>query len=140
MGAGADRHQGSGRRPLIIGINVTPLVDVALVLLIIMMVSSTYIVSQTLKVELPKSKSSDGASTSPHILTLLRDGTIRLNGKVLEASAVDAALKDLVRSNPDPSLVISADRDSSHGQVVKLIDAAKLAGIRKFAINVEKRE
>ena len=55
---------GGGRRGIITGINVTPLVDVVLVLLIILMVASTYIVAQSLKVQLPKSHSTDGTPTS----------------------------------------------------------------------------
>jgi len=56
---------GRGRRGPIVGINVTPMVDVVLVLLVIMMVSAIYIVSQSLKVELPKTGSSDGAADTP---------------------------------------------------------------------------
>jgi biopolymer transport protein ExbD len=139
MGGMAERSV-RGRRPLIIGINVTPLVDVSLVLLIIMMVASTYIVSQTLKVELPRSKSSDGTAASPHVLTLLRDGTTRLDGESVREDQVRDRLLVIETATPETSLVISADRDVPHGRVVQCIDAAKLAGIRKFAINVEKRE
>ena len=53
---------GGGKRGLVSGINVTPLVDVCLVLLIILMVSSTYIVAQSMKIQLPKSHTSDGTA------------------------------------------------------------------------------
>ena len=63
---------GRGRARTIAAINVTPLVDVCLVLLIILMVSSTYIVAQSLKIQLPKSHSSDGSAEKPATVTLLR--------------------------------------------------------------------
>src|SRR5258708_19418676 len=63
-----------GRRGGIVGINVTPMVDVMLVLLVIMMVSATYIVSRALKVELPKSASSDESSQGPITVTISADG------------------------------------------------------------------
>ncbi len=58
-------QSGKGGRAAIVGINVTPMVDVVLVLLVIMMVSATYIVSQSLKVELPKTATSDEAVARP---------------------------------------------------------------------------
>ena len=60
-----------GRRGAIVGINVTPMVDVMLVLLVIMMVSATYIVSKALKVELPHSASSDEAAQGPITVTIM---------------------------------------------------------------------
>ena len=62
---GASAGSSRGRRGGIVGINVTPMVDVVLVLLVIMMVSATYIVSQSLKVELPQSASSDEPAQGP---------------------------------------------------------------------------
>ncbi len=70
---------GTGRARTISGINVTPLVDVVLVLLVILMVSSTYIVSQTLKVQLPKAKNSDGAADRPTTVTLMKNGDLKFN-------------------------------------------------------------
>jgi biopolymer transport protein ExbD len=70
----SQQPQGDG---LIVGINVTPMVDVVLVLLVIMMVSATYIVSQTLRVNLPTSSSSDGSTASPSIVTIGADRSLR---------------------------------------------------------------
>lgn len=128
---------GGGRRAGgINGINVTPLVDVVLVLLIILMVSSTYIVSQTLKVQLPKSASSDGTAAEPSTIALLKDGGLMWDERaVSEAQARDEMGKAL-KANPDLSLVIAADADVPHGRVVHVLDVAKQVGIVKFAINV----
>lgn len=129
------RRRGAGG--MIIGINVTPLCDILLVLLIIFMVASTYIVSQTLKVELPKSGSTDGAASTPLTLTLQRSGTIRWNGNELDEAALKKALASALQANSQAELIISADEKVEHGRVVHFIDLAKLAGVTKFAISVE---
>src|ERR1041385_2556913 len=75
---------GRGKKAQIVGINVTPMVDVVLVLLVIMMVSAVYIVSQSLKVELPKTASSDGAANTPLLVTIQKTGAYLFNQKPIE--------------------------------------------------------
>ncbi len=133
---------GTGRRRGgIVGINVTPMVDVMLVLLVIMMVSATYIVSKALKVELPKSASSDEAAQGPITVTLTKEHQILVNQ---EPVVGDDALVDLFRKAKEkagePSVVVSADGAALHGWVVHIIDLAKRQGITKFAINVQTGE
>lgn len=128
---------GGGRRGIVSGINVTPLVDVCLVLLIILMVSSTYIVAQSLKIQLPKSHSSDGTAEKPSTVTLLKSGGMRWNDKDATEAEVEKGLKDAAAADPDTNLVVSADKEVQHGRVVHLLDLAKIAGITKFAINVQ---
>jgi biopolymer transport protein ExbD len=101
------------------------------------MVASTYIVSQAIKVELPKAKTSDGASQGPATLTLIEDGTVRWTGALIPEAEVRGAIEAAVKSDPALELVISADRAVTHGRVVTFIDRAKLAGVVRFAINVE---
>jgi biopolymer transport protein ExbD len=126
-----------GRGP-IAGINVTPMVDVVLVLLVIMMVSATYIAQQSLKVELPKTASSDEAAASPVAVTITRDGSLSFNGTPVDEHSLVDRLRTAVRGNPDLSLVITADERATHGNVVHVIDLAKGEGICKFAINVDR--
>jgi biopolymer transport protein ExbD len=128
---------GGGRRGIVSGINVTPLVDVCLVLLIILMVSSTYIVAQSLKIQLPKSHSSDGTADKPSTVVLLKSGGMRWNEKDATEAEVIKGLTDAAAADPETNLVVSADREVQHGRVVHLLDIAKIAGITKFAINVQ---
>lgn len=124
-------------RAPIVGINVTPLVDVTLVLLIIMMVSATYIVSQSLKVELPKTASSDEAVARTHAVTITKEGALRWNDKDVTESGFVAELKHAKAAGGEVTLVVSADKGALHGNVVHAIDLAKVEGITKFAINVQ---
>src|SRR5262249_20512211 len=78
--AAVTRSRG-GPRGGIVGINVTPMVDVVLVLLVIMMVSATYIVSQSLKVELPKTATSDEQTAKTFVVTIQKDGKLFFNNE-----------------------------------------------------------
>jgi biopolymer transport protein ExbD len=127
---------GGGRARTIAAINVTPLVDVVLVLLIILMVSSTYIVAQTLKVQLPKARSTDGTADKPTKVELLKDGSLRFNDNKVTEAELTQKVKEAAAADPEMSLVVSADKEVQHGNVVHMLDIAKLAGVTKFAINV----
>jgi biopolymer transport protein ExbD len=129
-----------GRAKTIAAINVTPLVDVVLVLLVILMVASTYIVAQTLKVQLPRAKSTDGTAEKPTKVDLLKNGTYRWNEEPVAETALPEKMKAAITADPEMSLVVSADKEVMHGNVVHILDLAKLAGITKFAINVQQTE
>jgi biopolymer transport protein ExbD len=129
-----------GRAKTISGINVTPLVDVVLVLLVILMVASTYIVAQTLKVQLPRAKSTDGTAEKPTKVELLKGGTLRWNEEPVTEAQLPEKMKAAITADPEMSLVVSADKEVMHGNVVHVLDLAKLAGITKFAINVQQTE
>jgi biopolymer transport protein ExbD len=137
MGASVGTARG-GRRGGIVGINVTPMVDVMLVLLVIMMVSATYIVSRALKVELPKSASSDESSQGPMTVTLTKDHQVFINQELVGGDDdLIARFRKARAASGEPSLVVSADGSALHGWVVHVIDLAKQQGITKFAINVQ---
>jgi len=128
---------GRGRNRTIAAINVTPLVDVVLVLLVILMVASTYIVAQTLKVQLPRAHSTDGTADKPTKIEILKDGKMRWNEAFILEPALADKMKEAATAAPEMSLVVSADREVMHGNVVHVLDLAKMAGITKFAINVQ---
>jgi|SRR5689334_22841044 biopolymer transport protein ExbD len=127
-----------GKKAPITGINVTPMVDVVLVLLVIMMVSAIYIVSQSLKVELPKTASSDGAANTPLSVTVTKAGAYLFNQKPIEEGRLRVEFKKAKSTNKDANLVVTADREAMHGDVMHVIDLAKIEGITKFAITVER--
>lgn len=125
------------RNELIATINITPLVDVVLVLLVVLMVVSTYIVSQAMKVELPKAATQDEVNQEPLTITILRDGSIRLNEKpIVEADVLDE-LRFIYRSRPGVPIVVSADRAVPYGRAVQMVDYARQAGAEQFLIKVE---
>jgi|SRR6185312_6234580 len=135
---GASVGSSKGRRGGIVGINVTPMVDVMLVLLVIMMVSATYIVSRALKVELPKSASSDEAAQGPITVTITKDHQFLVNQEPVAGgdAGLTAIFAKARAAAGEPSLVVSADGGAEHRWVVHVIDLAKQQGILKFAISV----
>jgi biopolymer transport protein ExbD len=136
---GASVGSTRGRRGGIVGINVTPMVDVVLVLLVIMMVSATYIVSQALKVELPKSASTDESVSTPVQVTITKDNKVFFNQQPVanDADLTSRLVAARGKEGGDVNLVVSADAEARHGSVVHVIDLAKQQGITKFAINVQ---
>jgi biopolymer transport protein TolR len=122
---------------MISGINVTPLVDITLVLLIIFMVTASVIVNAGIKVELPKAASGTDQAKTTLAVTLQKDGSMYLNGAKANDQAVVRFIGENLPGTPDLQAVIAADRSVPHGDVVHVIDLVKRAGIRKFAINVD---
>lgn len=136
--AGVMQQGGRGARGGIVGINVTPMVDVVLVLLVIMMVSATYIVSQSLKVELPKTASSDESVSTVAAVTITKEGKLFFNNEPVDERALVGKFKNARAGGAEVNLVVTADQGALHGAVVHVIDLAKVEGITKFAINVER--
>ncbi len=122
---------------MITDINVTPLVDIMLVLLIMFMVTAAYIVSPSIKVDLPRAATGTEQTRTSLSLTLTKDGVLHLNGEASNEAAVIAFITAELPRNADLQAVIGADQAVSHGAVVRVIDLVKQAGVRKFAINVE---
>ena len=122
---------------MIVDINVTPLVDITLVLLIIFMVTASYIVSPAIKVDLPKAASGTEQTKTTLSLTLAKDGGLYLNGQRSNDQAVIQFIGAELPKNPELQAIIAADRIVSHGDVVHVIDMVKRAGVHRFAINVD---
>lgn len=130
---------GRGRRGgMIVGINVTPMVDVVLVLLVIMMVSATFIVSQSMRVDLPNAATSDGSAASLAAVSIGADGTMQFNGDEVDESALITRLRDVRSRDEDVTLIVSADRAAAHGAVVHVLDLARVVHITSFAVQVER--
>ncbi len=121
----------------ITGINVTPLVDVTLVLLIIFMVTASFIVAPAVKVELPQvSKADEPPPRSLHFL-VDQTGTIYLNDKRVDEASLPAVIQKEVAANADVQVLVSADKKVPYGEVIHLLDVVRSGGVKKFAISVE---
>jgi biopolymer transport protein ExbD len=122
---------------MITEINVTPLVDIVLVMLIIFMVTTSYIVNPSIKVDLPKAATGSDQAKTTLGLTLTKEGGLYLNGDKTDDDGLKRFIGTELPRNPELQAVIAADKVVPHGQVVHVIDLVKRAGVRKFAINVE---
>lgn len=123
---------------MISGINVTPLVDITLVLLIVFMVTATYIVRESIEVDLPRA-ANGGESVGELINVVLdQEGALYLDGIRADEAALVARARQAIDKDAAARAIISADKNARHGAVVHVIDLVKGAGIAKFAINIEK--
>lgn len=121
---------------MISGINVTPLVDVTLVLLIIFMVTAKIIVSQGLPMDLPKAATGDEMQTVFSV-ELLADGRTRVDSEfVSNDEAISAKAKQALAKNKDLRAVIRADKKVEHGRVIHVLDLLKRAQLNKIAFAV----
>lgn len=137
MAGAASQFEDDDSGRMITDINVTPLVDVTLVLLIIFMVTASLIVNPSIKVDLPKAVTGNDQARTTLALTLTKDGQLYLNGERTDEAQVAKQIAAELPKNPDLQAVIAADTVVSHGSVVHIIDFVKRAGVRKFAINVD---
>lgn len=124
---------------IISGINVTPLVDVMLVLLIVFMVTAKIIVSQGMPMDLPQAASGEEVQTVFSV-DLESSGETRVDSKGVDSDEnVLALAREAKSKNTDIRAVIRADKSISHGRFVHVMDLLKQAGIVKIAIGVEPR-
>ena len=122
----------------ITGINVTPLVDIVLVLLIIFMVTANFIVRETMEVDLPRAANA-GATVQGLINVVLdRQGTLYVDGTPTDEAGLRTRVAAGVKQDPDTRAIISADQSLPYGRVMHLIDLVKGEGVAKFALNIEK--
>ena len=119
-------------------INITPFVDIILVVLIIFMVTATKIVQSSIKVNLPDAATGEATKSTSLGLTLTEGGDLLLDGESIGQAALQKTLREAKANNADVVCLIAADRNVSHGRVVWLIDLVKSEGIAKFALNIDK--
>lgn len=121
-------------------INIVPFVDIILVVLIIFMVTTPFIMKPSINVNLPKAASGSETPPSQLNITIASDGEALLNGKPATDEEIGEAAAEAATNSPETQAIISADRDVPHGRVVGVIDAVKTAGIKKFAITIDKKD
>ena len=119
-------------------INVTPFVDIVLVVLIIFMVTTPALVKSYLEVQLPKAASGAQPPPSPLNITLNENGQIDLNGQQVTRENLQSKIQAIIRESPNVQAIISADRNMPHGEVITIIDIIRTSGINKFAIATAK--
>lgn len=120
-------------------INVVPLVDIILVVLIIFMVTAPMIMKPSINVNLPKAASGDATTPSKLNITISSDGKLNLDGKMVDDAEVQSTALAEVQKNPEIQAIISADKDVPHGRVVSVLDLVKGSGVKKFAISIDKK-
>ncbi len=131
--------QSSDSEEAISSINVVPLVDIILVVLIIFMVTAPMIMKPSINVNLPKAASGEKTTATQLNISISDSGALTLNGSRADEAAIQLKAQEEVGKNPEVQAVIAADKDVPHGTVVRIIDLIKTAGVKKFAISIDKK-
>ncbi len=133
-----ENSSGSGRRQSapMAEINIIPLVDVMLVLLIIFMVTTAFTKDTGLKLNLPPAKTTEaGAQNSTDlVVALAQSNKITLDGQPASEAQISAAMRDRVRKNPQSHVVIKGDGGIAYARIVRVMDLARQAGMRSVAL------
>jgi biopolymer transport protein ExbD len=117
------------------GINVTPLVDVVLVLLVIVMVAASFEVSRSIPLSLPEAGTGE-TTAGPLVLSLDASGRWYLDGEAIEPAGVRDAVRSARRASSDVRALIAADRGVPHGRVIEMVDVLREEQVTEFAFNV----
>jgi len=126
----------SGDEEMISSINITPLVDIFLVLLIIFMITSSVIDQREIMVQIPKAANAGSQAPKASGMVLDKDGNLYLDGQASDSVAISNYLVQAVRADPDHQVLIGADRDLKYQSVVGAIDLVRGAGVTKYALKV----
>ena len=134
MGVGIKRSTGGRRHRPMGEINVTPFVDVMLVLLIVFMVTAP-LLTVGVEVDLPKTKAGAiNADAAPLVVSIKADGSLYLQETVVEPEALIPRLKAISNANPDVRIFVRGDRAVSYGEVLSVMGRIQSAGFEKVAL------
>jgi biopolymer transport protein ExbD len=123
----------------ITGINVTPLVDVTLVILIIMMATAPMIARRAMKLDLPKAAQHEKAATDALPIAFDAKRALTLSGRAVTLEQLKRALALAVGANGNQAVTVAADRSLPYGDVAELLDAIRAAGVRKVGLEVVRK-
>ncbi|MFO1469904.1 MAG: biopolymer transporter ExbD [Turneriella sp.] len=131
-------HTDTEEDGVVTGINVTPLVDITLVLLIIFMVTAHFVTDTGVKVNLPKAAAAEVNPTPALTLNVAKNGELSLMGQTVDANGLRANMLREAKLNPGVRVVVAADEALIYKDVVKILDLIKQAGVTRVALSSEK--
>jgi biopolymer transport protein TolR len=141
-GGGTEVVRGGGRkrrrRRPVSDINITPMVDVMLVLLVIFIVTAPSMTKEGVDVDLPRAHGSSGAGNTPTVLTIVIDtaGKIYVGPKTIEPADIETELPALVKGHENDTVSIKGDLNARLGAAVKVLATLRAAGVSKVVFAV----
>jgi biopolymer transport protein ExbD len=144
MAISGPKSSDDGEGDLFADINITPLTDIFLVLLIIFMVTSSVMATDGaragVRVNLPKGATKEISSKAQDVtVAITTDGKMVVDGKEVSADSLRKIFDDAKGRDPETQVVVQADEATHHGRVVAVMELAKAAGLRRLAIATRRR-
>jgi biopolymer transport protein ExbD len=123
---------------IISDINITPMVDVILVLLVIFMVTANFLKKESININLPKVASADPNIKESTQVALTRDGRFFLEGKTVTEAELVQTITQQSKLRPNMRITLSADEQLSYGSVSKIMGLLRNCGVTKIALSVKR--
>jgi len=120
-------------------INMTPFVDIVLVILIIFLLTATVMMPSTFSIRLPKATQAEKPEKVPIIISINREGLIAINGVRLSRDAEFESVFRGQQHEKESQAVIAADKETRHGRLMEVIDRLKCLQVQRIGIEVEQR-
>jgi biopolymer transport protein ExbD len=124
---------------IIAGINITPLVDIVLVILVIFVVTASFVLKSTVPVNLPQAASAEESAGALIALVVTEKGELYIDGRPASLDeipgAVDTVRRRLAGTGKAPSAIVSADTSSRYGDFATIVDRLRLAGVTDIALD-----
>lgn len=130
--------QDKGEDGVISDINITPMVDIILVLLVIFMVTANFLKKESININLPKVAAADPNIKESKQVAVTRDGKLFLEGNLVTEQALSNEIKREAKYRPNMRVTLSADENLSYGSVSKLMGLLRNCGVTRIALSVKK--
>ena len=119
-------------------INITPMVDVLLVLLVIFMVTANFLKQESININLPKVNASDPNVAKSMQIALTKDGTLLMEGIETDEERMVAALAREAKYRPNMRVTLSADERLPYGRIARVMGLIRQAGVTRIALSVKR--
>tara|TARA_Y100001956_G_scaffold78277_1_gene89799 strand:- start:2672 stop:3076 length:405 start_codon:yes stop_codon:yes gene_type:complete len=120
-------------------VDLTPMLDIVFIMLIFFIVTSSFVRESGIEVNRPQATQSVSQKDAGIFIAITDNNEIFIDKRIVDVERVQASIELLLLDKPDSALVIQADERAYNGVVVKVMDAAKSAGVEKIALATEKR-
>jgi biopolymer transport protein ExbD len=134
------RDRNRARAGLISGINITPLTDVVLVLLVIFMIATPLLIRSEIKVNLPRTATAEAAAQKTIVVTIDATGNVYVDGARTALAQLAPTLSATLVKRPNAPVIIMGDRDVRYDLVVRVLEIARTSGVNKLSLAVEVRK
>lgn len=118
---------------------IISLADIVLLLLIYFLLTSTYVISQGIRVKLPRAETKKIQQVQNIVISLTKDGKVFLNQKPVEQKDLTLRIRDLLKKSPNAIIVLMADKDVNIQQAVTVLESASKAGGSRLVIATTER-
>lgn len=135
----ASRGQpGHERQPVLADINMTPMIDIMLVLLVVFIITAP-LLSHSIAMDLPKAQAgaSPASTVSPVAVAIDAKGQLFWNGQPMPAAQMDQRFREAAAQQPQPDIALSADQHTAYSQITAVMSAAQRAGLSHFGFVVD---